>query len=62
MEFIPNWQRMGLASREAGWKYVVEALVKERKTITSHSLSNEADFILGDEMFVVKGAKRVEKN
>lgn len=40
-----------------GWGPIIKALVKNRKKINSHSLSNEAVFTLGGETFVISGKK-----
>lgn len=62
MEFTPNWKRLGFEDQVASWKHVISCLAREKKKITSHSLSNEAIFTLGGQMFVIKGKKKEEKD
>lgn len=55
INFTPNWVKMGLESKENAWKYIIGCLIENKKKITSKSLNNEASFILGDNIFVIKG-------
>ena len=62
MTFTPNWQTLGFENQAASWKHVIGCLAREKKKITSHSLSNEAVFTLGGQMFVIKGKAKEKKD
>ena len=54
MDFIPNWQTKGFKSKADAWKHVVEELIKNRKSIISRGVTDEASFVLGNETFIIK--------
>jgi len=41
--FTPNWQRLGLASKEEGMKRAINALFTHKKSILKHGLFNRED-------------------
>lgn len=57
-EFIPAWKHSKFKDRIDGWKHVFSEMVKNKKKVTSKGLTNEAEFQLGNQMFIIKGAKR----
>ena len=62
MEFIPNWQRHGMKSKEEAFVRILQTLVENAKELNKKSFTNEAVFHLGGRVITIKGTKREERH